>query len=256
MLPVVHQPRLGLAVDFDGTVSEIVPVPDDARITPGCAEALDRLSHRLAVVAVVSGRSVHELQSKVALEDVVYVGNHGAEFAERGRVTVAPGAAETRAKVIALFERLKAAADIPGLIWQDKGYSASVHYRLAPDPDEAAAALSRLLEPAPLPEGVEVFWGKRVLELRPAAGWDKGYAVRSLAQRWRLSGLVFVGDDMTDVDGLRALKGLKAEGPLQGLGVAVVYDDSPRDLMQLADYGLSGVAGVEAFLRWLDSVTE
>ena len=250
----MERSRLGLAVDFDGTIAEVVPIPDDARIAPRCAEALARLSRKLTVVSVVSGRSADDLRSKTGLEGVAYVGNHGAEFIDGGRVTLAPGASATRDSVRALFEHLRAAVDSPGLIWEDKGFSASVHYRLAPAPDEAMRTLSEALDAAPPVEGVEVFWGKRVLELRPATGLNKGYAVRRLVREWRLNGLIFVGDDMTDVDGLRALRGLKAEVALRGLGVAVLYDDSPDELLEWADYGLDGVPGVEAFLRWLDSV--
>ena len=77
-------------MDFDGTIADIAPTPDEARVRPGCANALRSLSRKLAAVSVISGRSAEELQSKVGLEGVTYAGNHGAELIEDGRLT--PGA--------------------------------------------------------------------------------------------------------------------------------------------------------------------
>lgn len=252
LLPLVRRGRLGLVVDFDGTISEIAPTPDGAEINRGCAEALGRLSRRLVLVAVVSGRSAADLSQKVGLERVHYVGNHGAEYLAAGQLTIAPGAAEYRGKVRAVLDRLRATVDLPGLIWQDKGLSASVHYRLSSDPDDAGRTLATALESASIGE-LEVFWGKRVLELRSPTGLNKGYALRKLAQDHRLDGAIFIGDDTTDVDALRALAEMSAQGGLRGVGVAVVHDDSPPELLDAADYALSGVRQVETFLRWLDT---
>ena len=253
--PVVRQPRLGLLVDFDGTIVDLVAVPDDARISSGCAEALDRLSRRLALVAVVSGRSALDLRDRVGLDRALYVGNHGAEYLADGRLSVPPAAEGLGSRVKAVFDRLRSAVDLPGLIWQHKGLSASVHYRQAPDAWETRRTLAAAVASAPGIEGLEVFWGKFVLELRAASGFDKGYAVRKLARDYSLDAAVFVGDDTTDVDALRALRELTTEGPLRGLGVAVVYDDSPDALLELSSHTLEGVREVEGFLRWLEAVT-
>ena len=240
-------------MDFDGTIADIAPTPDEARVRPGCANALKSLSRKLAAVSVISGRSAEELQSKVGLEGVTYAGNHGAELIEDGRLTPAPRAADSQAELHALLEHLRANADGPGLIWQDKGFSASVHYRLSPDPDRAMRSLAAALASSPPLDRIEAFWGKRVLELRPAAGLDKGYAVRSLAERRRLDGLIFAGDDVTDIDGMRSVESLRAETDLCGLAIAVLHDDSPQELLESADYAVDGVQGVEVFLKWLNS---
>ena len=129
-----------------------------------------------------------------------------------------------------------------------------MHYRLSPDPDRAMRSLAAALASSPPLDGIEAFWGKRVLELRPADGLDKGYAVRSLVERRRLDGLIFAGDDVTDIDGMRSVKSLRAETDLCGLAIAVLHDDSPQGLLESADYAADGVNAVEAFLKWLDSV--
>ena len=253
VLPVVRTRRLGLLVDFDGTIAEIAPTPDEAVISWGCARALERLSRRLALVSVVSGRAADDVGAKVELDRVVYVGNHGAEYLVDGQLDVAPGAAEYRERIGSVFRQVRAAADGPGLVWQDKGLSASVHYRLAPDSSEAERRLREALRSTPGVGEVEVFWGKLVLELRAPIGLTKGYALRRLVRDRDLTGVIFIGDDTTDADGLLALKELAAGGGLRGLGVAVLHDDSPRELMAAADYALDGVPEVERFLTWLDS---
>ena len=252
-LPLARQPRVGLVTDFDGTISEIAPTPDEAIISPGCAESIERLSFKLAVVSVASGRSAADLKEKVGLDGVVYVGNHGAEYLTDGERWVAPGATEYQERVRGVFDHLRVAGDSPGLAWQDKRLSASVHYRKAPDPGRARDNLTEALESAPGVEELEVFWGKMVLELRAPIGLDKGYALRKLARDRALDSLVFLGDDITDLDALRALRELTGQGDIRGLGVSVTYEDSAEALMEASDYSLNGVSEVETFLRWLDA---
>ena len=246
---------MGLVVDFDGTIAEIAPTPDEATVSPGCAEALSRLAGRLALVSVASGRSAADVREKVRLGNIVYVGNHGAEYIANGRLSVVPGVAEYSSRISGVFQHLKTVADGPGLVWQDKGLTASVHYRLAPDPDDAKLKLTEALDSAPDAGALEIFWGKLVLELRPPVGIDKGFALRKLSGDHKLDGVIFIGDDATDVDALRALRDMASRGALLGMGIAVTYEDSPPELLDVADYQLDGVPQVVAFLRWLDSAT-
>ena len=251
----MRRPRLGLIADFDGTIAEIAPTPDESRISARCAESLSRLAPKVALVSVVSGRSVADLSERVGLDGVMYVGNHGAEYLSDGQLSIAPGATEHRAQIKAVFEHLRATADGPGLMWQDKGFSASVHYRLSPSPAQAGKTLAAVLQSTPGVGELEVFWGKLVLEIRSAKGLHKGYALRKLCQDNALDAAIFLGDDTTDLDALRALKELATERGLSDLGVAVIHEDSPAELSEAAEYSLNGVAEVEAFLSWLDTVT-
>ena len=254
VLALVRLPRLGLMVDFDGTIAEMAPTPDEATVSVGCAEALQRLAHRIALVAIVSGRSAADLREKVPLDGVQYVGNHGAEYILDGRPFIAPGAADYQDRIKAVFDHLRGAADEPGIYWQDKRLSASVHYRLATDPDRTAAALTDALSSAPGVEELEVFWGKLVLELRAPIGLNKGYAVRKIIHELELDGAIVIGDDATDRDAMVALSDLGAQGAVRGFGVAVVHGDTPATLLETADYTLDGVRQVEKFLKWLDEI--
>jgi trehalose 6-phosphate phosphatase len=251
VLPIVGRTRLGLVVDFDGTIAEIAPTPDQAVISPVCAEALPVLADKLTLVAVVSGRSAEDVRRKVGLGDVVYAGNHGAEYIEDGRTAVVDGVEDYRAVIGAVFEHLRATADGPGVDWEDKGLSASVHFRMSPDKSETQERLAEALSTAPGADGLDVFWGKMVLELRALGGVDKGYAIRRLAEQRGLNGMFFIGDDVTDVDAVRGLRQLIAQGKLRGAGVAVTHPDAPRELTRAADFGLSGVEEVGTFLLWL-----
>ena len=252
LLPLVSQARLGLVVDFDGTISEIAPTPDEAIINPCLEDLLRSLAAKLTLVSVVSGRSAGEVRDKVGLDGATYVGSHGAEYLSNDRIVSPPGASEHVPKLKAAFEQLRAVADGPGMIWQDKGLSASAHYRLAPNPKQARRKLQAALDSVRELGELEMFWGKMVLELRAPTGLDKGSAVRKLVHENHLDAVIYIGDDTTDVDALRAVRELGVSGTLLGLGAAVLHNESPPELLNFADYVLYGVREVAEFLRWLD----
>ena len=248
---IVSSARLGVAVDFDGTISKIVAEPDAAAIWPESATALSHLASRLPLVSVVTGRAVSDVVERVGLDKIVYVGNHGAEYFFDGNLDVVQGSNEGRDALLAAFGYLRARAGSAGVIWEDKGISASVHYRTARDGEAARTALAAALASAPGVDRLEVFWGKMLLELRAPTGLTKGYALRRLVRDWDLDAIVFIGDDTTDGDALSALKEMVSEGQVSGVGVAVRAEDTPEALLAAADYTLDGVSEVGAFLTWL-----
>ena len=244
--------RLGLLLDFDGTLSEIMPTPAESTISAEAAALLGSLTRKLALVAVVSGRAVADLRDRVGLDGLTYVGNHGAEFLTAGRLTVAPDATRYRDRVKRVADHIKAADLGTGLVWEDKTYSVSAHFRLANDPAETRRLLKAAVASAPGADELSVFWGKMVLEIRSPTGLDKGYAVRRLVDENRLDGAIVVGDDTTDVDGWRALAELRAQAGIRGFSVAVEHPDTSAEVLAAADYRLQGVEGMVRFLRWLD----
>ena len=251
--PHLHARRLGLVLDFDGTISEIAPTPEQAHVLPEAARALRGLANKLPLSAVMSGRAVSDVAALVGVDGLAYLGNHGAELLHDGQLELAPEAQAARDAVFGVFEELRSAVDLPGLVWQDKRLSATVHFRLAADPDSAARQLDDALRRAgPATRGVEAFWGKMALELRPVNGPDKGSAARSLARRFDLDGLLFVGDDTTDVDAMRAVSEMSSEGQLSGLSVVVLHHDTPEPALRAADYSLGGVPEMGRFLSWLE----
>ena len=249
---ILRSPRLGLAVDFDGTISEIVSDPAAAVVWPQSAAALSSLAGQLPLVAIVTGRGIDDVKRRAELENVVYVGNHGAQYLVGDRYEEIPRSGEGRDALVAALSHLRSNADGPGVFFEDKGISASVHFRAAPDSQAARDALSGALDSAPGVGRLEVFWGKMILELRAPTGLNKGYAIRKLVREWDLDSVVFVGDDTTDGDALLALNEMVEEGQVKGLGVAVLGDDTPEALIAAADYSLNGVREVATFLKRLD----
>ena len=242
--------RAGVILDFDGTISEIAPTPDAAVIHPRAAEALSRIVERYALAAVLSGRAVRDVAERVGIGGATYVGNHGAESIDGGRLTVLAAAPDGIPRVLA---HLRAAmGDAAGIVYEDKRFSASVHYRLAPDPADAERRLRRALDNAGgAVQGLDElrwFWGRMVLEIRPRSAVNKGDAIADLAERHALDALIFIGDDTTDVDGIRRLPALEG---VDALGVAVLSSETPAALAESADYALNGVDEVADALELL-----
>jgi len=211
----------GLVTDLDGTLAPIVPIPSEARPVPGAIEALRALADRLAIVAVVTGRAAHDAQRILgsARDDVLVIGNHGLEWLEPGAdAAMADDALDAlRASITAFLTRMPAA---PGVEIEDKGLSATIHYRRAVDPEVARAWLLETLRGV-AGRGLEVREGRRSIELRPVGQGDKGTALRSVAKRFGLLGLVVAGDDTTDLDMFAAARALRSEGVRSAvLGIA------------------------------------
>ena len=99
--------RVGLFVDFDGTISHLAPTPDEAVVSPVAADSLRRLSGSLPLVCVISGRRVSDLRAKVGLDGPVYVGNHGGERYQAGTLVVSPGMAEHEGRITGLLDTLQ-----------------------------------------------------------------------------------------------------------------------------------------------------
>ncbi len=251
--PLLRARSLGIVVDYDGTISEIAPTPEQARVLPEAARALSGLAGKLTLAAVMSGRAAGDVAALVGVDGLAYVGNHGAELLRGERLELAPEAQAARCAVAGVFEELRAAVDLPGMVWQDKGLSATAHFRLTADPGRAARDLDHALrQAAPAARGVEAFWGKMALELRAADGPNKGSATRDLARRFDLDGLLFIGDDTTDVDAMLAVREMNSGGALAGLSVVVLHHDTPDAARRAANYSLDGVPEVGKFLTWLE----
>ena len=240
-----------MAVDFDGTLSEFAPTPGEATIHPDCARALSSLAPKLARVMVLSGRGVQDLAGHVGIQGLCYAGNHGAEYICDGVHRVMPGATAGRGQLGTVLEYLKSRLEYPALVWEDKGFSASVHYRRVQHTADVERALQAVLAEAPGLDGLEVFWGSMVLEIRPRTGLNKGHAIRRLIREGAVDSVLFIGDDTTNIDGMRAIREARDSQGAHTLGVVVVHPATPKALMELADYRVGSVADVGRFLGWL-----
>ena len=241
----------GLFIDVDGTLSRVAPRPDEATVSPAARRALERLAASIEVVMAVTGRGIDDARALVGTDLIGYVGNHGLERRHAGTTSYHPLAAPYVERVRGTLDALAAAVPLPGLIFEDKGPSASIHYRLAPDPTAARLALLAALEPLLSEAGLRLTEGRLVLNVLPAIGVDKGTAVEEIVAERDLRGVVFLGDDVTDVDALRSLRRLRAARGLATLGIGVWSPEGPPEIREAADLLLHGVPEVERLLRVL-----
>jgi trehalose 6-phosphate phosphatase len=251
-MEVLRQAPSAVVTDIDGTVSAIAPTPAEAMVDPGAKAALALLAERLTAVAVVSGRAPRDGVAMVGLPELIYVGNHGLERIARGTPWTHPVAAEAQPAIAAALAEIeiaaRAAADVPWLLIENKGVTGTVHYRLAPDQIAAAALLEPLARAAADRHGLRLTSGRMIFEVRPALAVNKGTAIRELAQDLDLRGIVFFGDDVTDVDAFRALRELRTAGEAATLRVGVLGPDTSPAVLAEIDMSVVGVPACAATL--------
>ena len=243
----------GLLLDLDGTISEIVHEPAQATISQGVKAALKELRLRLALVAIITGRSAQQARDIVGVDQLVYVGNHGLERLEKGTLTVAEEAKPFARSLRKLMERLRA-RDLSGVEFEDKGASFAIHYRNASNPGEAARSMLKAI--TELSEGqVKLLMGKSVINVLPPVSLTKGSAVVSLVRDSGLSAAILIGDDVTDIDSFQAVRRLSDQRGFRAISIAVIGPESPAKLEDEAEFTLSNVSEVEGFLLCLRQQT-
>lgn len=244
----------GIFLDFDGTLSEIVEIPSEARPHEDAVDVLGRLAAAYGNVTIVSGRSASELVEWLGPELDIW-GVHGAERSIPGSpdVVLSPVAAPfagLMSGVRAEAERAVSELGIPGVIVEDKAVMVGLHYRAALDRNRARDALDALALNLSERHNLRRGHGRLAFELRPPVDLDKGQVVREVARENELRGAVFCGDDVVDVPGFVALDELELRGATV-LRVAVRSDEAPPELLHRADVIVDGPAGTLRFLRSL-----
>jgi trehalose 6-phosphate phosphatase len=211
---------------------------------------LRQLSEQYLLVAGISGRKTEDAFGLIGLEDVVYFGNHGFEILRDGEVEVIPEALPYLEKVQEL-ERLAREELAPqGAFVEEKGITASIHYRNLPR--EVGERCVRFIEREGERLGLRITVGRSVVEARPPIRADKGTAVRTLVEEYRPERAMFIGDDTTDLDAFRELVALREEGTLKEiLRVGVASEEGPPEIISEADLVVDGVEGVGEVLRVL-----
>jgi trehalose 6-phosphate phosphatase len=219
---VPHLSETAILLDIDGTLLDLAPTPREVWVPPGLAKTLNRLIQRTnGALALVSGRSLNDIDLIFAPDIFPAVGGHGAEMRiETDNEAVASHAPPMDKE---LKRRLAAIAKLsPGILLEDKGYSLALHYRLAPHAEKAIYAAVSLIR-ADLPNApIEVLPGKCVCEIKHS-GFTKATGVLELMAHEPFKGRrpLFIGDDVTDesvfaimpdLDGLAFSVGRRAKG--------------------------------------------
>jgi len=241
---------VAILTDIDGTLAPIVPTPDMSEVPEELRELLRELSEKYLLVAGISGRKTQDALDLIGLDEVVYFGNHGFEILRDGRVEVIPEALPFFERVQELERRSKEELAPLGAFVEEKGITASIHYRnVPPEIGERSVAFVKS-EGERL--GLRVTVGRGVVEARPPIRADKGTAVRALVEEYRPKRAMFLGDDTTDLDAFRELAVLREEGTLEEiLRVGVRSDEGPPEIVTEADIVVDNVEGVGEVLRVL-----
>jgi trehalose 6-phosphate phosphatase len=224
-----------ILLDIDGTLLDLAPTPREVWVPPGLARTLNGLIEKTAgALALVSGRSLNDIDLIFAPEQFPAVGGHGAEM----RISVDSESVATHAPPMdkELKRRLAAIARLsPGILLEDKGYSLALHYRLAPHAEKAIYEAIALIR-ADLPDApIELMPGKCVYEIKHS-GFNKATGVLELMAHEPFRGRrpIFIGDDVTDESVFALmpdLGGLAFSVGRRATGVADHFDE-PRDVRQ------------------------
>jgi trehalose 6-phosphate phosphatase len=264
-----------VVVDFDGTLAIGSRDPAAARITPSAQRALRHLA-RLAprvVVAVLTGRTVPDVATRVRVGGILYRGDHGLQdgwLPRRGRVEAMRVVSHARfdrhhdpAHVLATG----VAAELGSPAWlfvEPKGPSVAFHVRQADDVPAARAAVIAAIAEVERREGLHDhglahYRGRSVVDLRPIDAGGKREAVDRLLTEHRPGGVVALGDELSDVDAFEAVLAARdGDRGLVGRTVAVHGEDrpAPPELLAVSDLVLGTARVVGPFLGALARASE
>jgi trehalose-phosphatase len=234
--------RPGLLLDFDGTLSELAPTPEEARLLPACGEAVGRLLELDVPVAIVSGRMSDDLRARVPFERVWLSGVHGAELVVPGPARLSVSASPPLRAALESF--LASARELVpwGVRLEDKRLAVAAHVR-GVEPARQREATARLIdfarEAAVRTGAVSWIEGKAVVELRSRHA-SKANAVHMLHRQWPAGAfLIAIGDDTTDEDMFKEA--------LRAGGTAIKVGDGPT----AAPHRLADPSDVACFLAAL-----
>lgn len=233
------RPRLLLVLDYDGTLVPTRARPGLARLGAPLRRDLRRLRRAGADLALMSGRSVANLKTRVPLAGIGYGGVFGLELEWPDWRWLHPRARRLRPALIGLAGVLEDLyRDLPGVQIEDKGAGLTLHYRNVPAPRRAefARRLGRARTLAP--RGLAWRKGKRAWEIAPRSEWNKGDAVLRIWRRLGRPYVLTVGDDVYDEPMFRAARG-------RGAGLKVGRGPTS------AAYRLENAGRVADFLRVL-----
>jgi trehalose 6-phosphate phosphatase len=247
---LVSMDRIGLVTDMDGTISYIVEDPEEAVVTPRNCQLLQQLREKVTLLSVVSGRSLRSVAERMQMPGVVYIGNHGLERYENGQVKYNFDEEKYRPRLESAIKELQK-IQLDGVQVEDKGITATIHYRQAEGSQAAYGLLLPLVQKIATQQNLDFFEGRMIFELRPPVKADKGSAFEGLVHEFSLDGALYIGDDTTDIAALKMARQLRQKKICFAIGAGVMSNDHPEELLIEADLLTFGVPDVENLFAWI-----
>ena len=241
----------GFITDVDGTISQTAPTPQQAKISPLCHYYLSNLCNHLAVVAAISGRPAIEVKNMIKIDGMVYIGNHGLERWTESHSEFTKDAQDYSRVIKSAIEELTPLLSIEGISIENKGVTASIHYRLCREPQTAERYILAAIEDSPQARSLQIIQEKMAIDLLPPLKVNKGTATLDLIKEYNLQGGIYLGDDVTDVDAFRAIRAASHDLDFRGFAIGITGQEMPEKLVAEADFTLNGINDVERFLKWL-----
>ncbi len=204
--------RAALLLDMDGTLLDFAPRPMEVVIPPGLPGTLARMRDELGgALAVITGRPVDQIDTLLPGLIPAVAGEHGGALRPAlGAALLRPDLPSPPAAMLA--EAAAFAAAHPGVMVERKARGFVLHYRLAPG---AAASVAAAVAAwvAPLADCFQSLPAHMAWEIRPL-GADKGSAVAAVMRLPAFAGRlpVFIGDDVTDEEGMAVARQLGGAG--------------------------------------------
>lgn len=236
-LPQIDE-TVALFLDFDGTLVPFADHPDEIQVPAPLPNLLKDLSAALGgALALVSGRSIADIDRHLACTDIAVAGEHGGQIRFPGGPVISAASASLQREQDQARRRF---ADSQGIVIEPKSAGLAIHYRRAPDLQEAVRTFMN--DVIRTHTGLEIVEGKFVAELR-LRGVSKGSAISEFMARQPFQNRrpVFVGDDVTDEDGFRTVN------ELDGISIKVGEEQTCADLR---------VKTVDDVYEWLLSVRD
>jgi len=253
LLALLQAPRAGIVTDIDGTIAPFALTPASAVVDARARAALVRLIPHLALVAALTGRRAMDGAALIGIPEMLIVGNHGMETLNGTNLSAEPSVTPYIAPIQRMLAHLRE-FDLPvGTLIEEKGPTASVHYRLATDWVAARNQLFALMAPLAAAENLLLTEGRAIIEVRPPVPVNKGRALRYLREEYALDALIMLGDDLTDVDAFHALREMREAGTVRGaaIGVLVAGGETPPEILRAADAIVMAVSGTADLLTAL-----
>lgn len=248
---------VGLITDIDGTISHIAPRQEDARISEQCRKSLVKLTSHLHLLAFITGRSSTNAKDMIGIQNALYLGNHGLDRFYGKTIETDQRCEQFIPYMQMLLRQLGPTLNTNGVVIEDKGVSVGIHYRQCDEPAVARKHILDTLYQITDLEAITITEGKKIVEIRPNIGTNKGTSLKRLMEEFDLRGILYLGDDIADVEAFKTLRRLTMPNTGNiGLAIGVLGDESVDGLDQEADMLLTGVEETEQLLESIAGLYE